>query len=358
MEEDKLERPHLFQSVPLIRADDVFTDLGVDGTGTLVAILDTGVAKNHPFFGGRVAHEACFSTTLTGFTTSVCPGGAETVIGNNAGLNCSATDCDHGTHVAGIAAGGTAGTPGSGVAPGARIIAIQVFSQINNADFCAPDPTPCIAAFSSDIIEALNHVFFQRDAFLPDVVAAVNMSLGGTATAASCPDDPRKPAVDQLRAAGIATVIASGNEFRADAISPPGCIPTAVSVGATTKQDAVAGYSNSASSLSLLAPGGAAFGVPEDDILSAVPPNLFDFKAGTSMAAPHVAGAFALLRQAHPQASVGVLLTALKTAGVPLLDTRNGIFKPRLNVRAAIAAVKGDLVPTALTGKAKTAAGA
>ncbi|HEU4369130.1 MAG TPA: S8 family serine peptidase, partial [Methylomirabilota bacterium] len=366
VEEDKLERPGLFQSVPQVGGADAFMRHGVTGSGQAVAILDTGVDKNHNFFGGRVVREACFSTNLPPFPiTSVCPGGLETVIGNNAGLNCPpfVAGCDHGTHVAGIAAGGSPGVSGSGVAPGAKIIAIQVFSRIDDAGFCAPDPSPCVAAFSSDIIEALNHVFSIRNQLAPDVIAAVNMSLGGTATAASCPLDSRKPAIDQLRAAGIATFIASGNEFKTGAISPPACIPTAISVGAVTKQDVVADYSNSASTLGLLAPGGAGaqFGVPEDDILSSVPGNQFDFKAGTSMASPHAAGAFALMREAHPTASIDVLVGAMKAAGVPVIDTRPGAsnrVKPRIDVGAAIDAAKGDLVTTVLTGPTNIAAGA
>jgi subtilisin family serine protease len=61
-----------------------------------------------------------------------------------------------------------------------------------------------------------------------------------------------------------------------------------------------------------------------------------DALTGTSMAAPHVAGTFALLRQANPSASVSEIVTALQKTGVPIRDPRNGITKPRIDVKAAL----------------------
>src|SRR6185503_20148114 len=60
--EDRLYRRELQTSVPLVNASAAWA-LGFTGRGIAVAILDTGVERTHPFFGGRVVHEACFSTT-------------------------------------------------------------------------------------------------------------------------------------------------------------------------------------------------------------------------------------------------------------------------------------------------------
>jgi subtilisin family serine protease len=114
----------------------------------------------------------------------------------------------------------------------------------------------------------------------------------------------------------------------------PACVSSAISVGNTTKTDVVSSGSNSAFFLSLLAPG--------TDIVSALPGNRIGPLTGTSMAAPHVAGAFALLRQAKPSASVGEILSALQSTGVAITDTRNNITKPRMNVKAAFDALGGS----------------
>ena len=81
--EDQLNTPFLAESVPLVQADQAwaggFAGLSLDGTGTVIAILDTGVDKSHAFLSGKVIAEACFSSNDSSLSaTSVCPGGVET----------------------------------------------------------------------------------------------------------------------------------------------------------------------------------------------------------------------------------------------------------------------------------------
>ena len=134
--------------------------------------------------------------------------------------------------------------------------------------------------------------------------------------------------MENLRSLGIAPVVASGNESRLNGFSPPACVPGVVSVGRTTNADQVFATSNSASYLSLLAPG--------TGVVSSVPGGGFGSASGTSMAAPHVAGAFALMRQAHPNAGVSEIVSRLRQTGKPIVDSRQGRTTPRLEVDRAI----------------------
>src|SRR5438309_2299974 len=335
--EDEIHHPFLAESVPLVQADQVWpggsAGLSLDGTGTVIAVLDTGVDKDHPFLGGKVVEEACFSSSFpSSGITNVCPGGVDSTAPGS-GVPCDvAGECDHGTHVAGIAAGnGQDGAVASfsGVARGAEIMAVQVFSQFNNFSICG-SLTPCALAFTSDIMAGLQRVYNRRAAHN---FTAANLSLGGQMFTSNCDNDPLKPIIDSLRAAKIATVVASGNNGFTNALSSPACISTAVSVGSTgdgsgdTPLDNVSSFSNHATFLSLLAPG--------DLITSSVPGGGFDSFEGTSMATPHVAGVFAILKQASPTATVSQMLNALQSTGASV--TRNSITKPRIRVLNALA---------------------
>ncbi len=330
--EDGLNRPFLSESIPVVQADQVwagaFGGTPFTGAGTVIAILDTGVDKNHPFLAGKVVEEACFSSNVSFFgATSVCPGGAHSSFASGSGMPCSLGGCEHGTHVAGIAAGN--GSSFSGVAKGASMMAVQVFSRFDDISVCG-STDPCIAAFDSDVLAGLDHVHTRRSA---RNFASVNMSLGANPSSSHCDGDIRKSAIDVLRSAGIPTVVASGNDGVTDAIAAPACISSAISVGSTGDAgavlDVVSGFSNSASILSMLAPGSL--------INSALTPGtgFINFQ-GTSMAAPHVAGAFALLKEARQGLTVSQMLSALQNTGLPVVDTRNQITKPRMRILDAL----------------------
>jgi subtilisin family serine protease len=329
--EDRLAYPSLSRSGPQVEAPQLWA-IGGRGKGQAVAILDTGVDRAHPFLSGRIVAEACFSTTsAANRSASVCPNGQSTQTGEGAAAPCRASGCDHGAHVAGIAAG--RGADFSGIAPDADIIAVQVFSQFSGAAVCGGQ-SPCVASFTSDQIRALDFVL-QQSAQRP--VAAANMSLGGGRAFAACDADATKPVIDQLRAAGVATAIASGNEGFRDSVSFPGCISTAVTVGAVTAQDRLASFSNCGPQVDLHAPG--------VDINSSVPGGRFASFSGTSMATPHVAGAFAALRSLHPNASVGDIEAALKSSG---LDAGG---RPRIRVAAASTALSPATGAVAVVGQ-------
>ena len=326
--ENLLLRPNLAESAALIRAPEAWA-AGYTGKNQTIAIIDSGVDKAHPFFGGRVVSEACY-------TLGQCPNSSSSSTANGSGVPCALPDeCSHGTHVAGIATGFNS-KDFSGIAPDARLISIKVFTTFGMTS----------GVYLSDMNAGLERVYQLRDSFS---IAAVNMSLGWKDPyPATC--DTLVPSttalINQLKAAGIATIIASGNNGASSRISFPACISSAVSVGsvsdsnwglcggigiptATTAADKVACYSNAYEELSLLAPG--------SPILSSIPGGGYATEHGTSMAAPHVAGAFAVLREKAPGASVDSLLDALRETGKKVTDYRNAsITTPRIDVKAAI----------------------
>jgi hypothetical protein len=330
--EDEILLPTLAESVPLIQGDQAWA-AGYDGTGTTIAILDTGVDSTHPFLAGKVIDEACFSTTQAGTSVSTCPNGTDQQIGVGAATPCSVPECIHGTHVAGIAAGNgaSAGVAFSGVAKGAHLVAVQVFSEVTNPNNCGAIGAPCAGAYAGDLIAGLEYVYSLA---LSRNIVSVNMSLGGSSFTAPCDTQPYKPAIDNLRSIGVATVIAAGNSSSGNSIASPACISTAISVGSTDKSNQVSPFSDVASFLSLFAPGSS--------INSSVPGGTYRVFSGTSMATPHVAGAWAVIRQAAPSAGVSLVLNALRQTGLPITDTRpqsTGVTVPRISIFEAIGAL-------------------
>lgn len=319
--------PTLSESTAVIGAPTAW-QMGFTGDGAVVAVLDTGVENTHPFFAGKIVSEACFSTTNPAENTvSLCPSGSSASLTPNSGMPCNFTGiCSHGTHVAGIAAGDLANGGVHGIARGAKVVAIQVFSKntmTNNVD-----------GFDADLIRGLARVLELKQSGMN--IAAANLSLGDrTRNAGYCDDllPDMKAAIDNLRSVGVATVISTGNQGFTDGISFPGCISSAVSVGSTDDGtfgtvDTVSSFSNSSSIVDLLAPG--------QTITSSIPGGGFGNMSGTSMAAPHVSGAFAVLRQRTPGASVSDMLGFLKASGKSITNTRNGSVKPRIDIGKAV----------------------
>ena len=294
----KLRRA-LVQSLPLIRQPETAAQGGA-GTGVTVAVLDSGVDYTRAAFGSCAA-----------------PGGAcKVVYARDFAPDDGLRDDDgHGTNVAGIVLG---------VAPGAQIAALDVFDGE--------------LASSSHIIAAIDWVIANRNAYN---IVAVNLSLGGRQYYSPCSSDVFATPIANARAAGILASVASGNQGYKDSMGSPACAPEAVSVGAvydanqgpvswrnctdnTTQADKITCFSNSASFLTLLAPGALidAAGLTQ---------------GGTSQAAPHVAGAIAVLRAAYPNESVDATIARLINTGVRITDS-NDITKPRIDLLAAYTA--------------------
>jgi len=290
--EDKLKRPSLAQSVQRVYPSQGASTFHGNNEWA-VAVLDTGVDRSHSFLSNKVVSEACYSNGGNlSFTSSLCPGGATSSTASGSGSPCTINGCEHGTQVAGVAAGN--GGSFDGVAKDANLISIQVYSQVNDEAFCFPDAS-CLGAFTSDIIKGLEQVYALRSSFQ---IAAANVSLGSDEVfSGTCDDQPEKAIIDLLKQANIAVVASSGNTGETSMMQAPACISSAIAVAATFDTSDTPWINNNISNaLDLFAPG--------VNITSSIPGGGFASGTGTSLAAPHVAGAWAVIRHASPNLSV------------------------------------------------------
>ncbi|OLF05309.1 hypothetical protein BU204_37220 [Actinophytocola xanthii] len=279
---DGKRKSTLEHSVPQIGAPAAW-EAGLTGTGTTVAVLDTGVDQTHPDLADREAAEQNFTDA---------PDNVDRF--------------GHGTHVASIVAGTGAKSDGRfrGVAWGARILDGKVLDDYGSG-------------YESWIVAGMEWAAEQG----ADVV---NMSLGGGDTEEL---DPLEEAVNTLSVEhGTLFVVAAGNSGPgAESVGSPGSAAAALTVGAVDRDDELAGFSSRGPRVGdggikpdITAPGveivaalhsEGTIGEPVVDGYTAL--------SGTSMAAPHVAGAAALLAQHHPDWTGAQLKAALSASARP-----------------------------------------
>ncbi len=305
---DRLHQRVLTESLPLIGQPAVAA-AGLRGAGATVAVIDDGIELTQSAFGGCTAVGTPASCRIAALQTFVANPGA---------------DAAHGTNVSAIVIG---------VAPDARIASLNVFTATG-----AP---------SSAIISAINWAIANRSSFN---IVSINMSLGDSShNVGTCSGSVFAGPIANARNAGISVVVAAGNNAYdngayVEGLSAPACAPQAVSVGAvydqalgglawsggtatactdgSTAADQVTCFSNAATYLSLLAPG------------ALINAGGYNF-GGTSQAAPHAAGALAVLRRRFTDETLAAVETRLTANGTPITDPRTGRTHPRLNLLAS-----------------------
>jgi subtilase family protein len=289
-----------------IGADRVHA-LGFAGQGVVVAVLDSGTDPlDNVDLGSSLDAEECFCSNGGG----CCPDGSS----RQSGAGSAASATSHGPGVLGIITSDGIAAP-LGVAPAARVVAVRVLDD------------GLVGTFS-DILEALDWVLENR----PDV-RLVNLSIAAGPFDADCDHfnafNEAVAGLSQiLRARGGLMIASSGNHFSATRMGSPACVSSVVSVGAVSASDLVMSFSDASASLDLLAPG--------DHIATIGSYGRIATLTGTSVAAPHVTGAAALLLAASPDLSASELESRLESRGAPILDPRNGRIYPRLDAYRAL----------------------
>ncbi|MGW2226197.1 S8 family peptidase [Streptomyces formicae] len=281
---DGTRKATLDKSVKQIGADKAWA-AGYDGKGVRIAVLDTGVDTTHPDLKDQVAAEKNFT-----------------------GAADAKDRYGHGTHVASTVAGTGAKSGGTfkGVAPGAELLNGKVLDDDGYGD-------------DSGIVAGMEWAAAEK----ADIV---NLSLGGGDTPGI---DPLEATVNKLSAdQGILFAISAGNDGRPGSVGSPGSADAALTVGAVDDNDKLADFSSQGPRVGdgAIKPDVTAPGV---DITAAAAPGSVIEKqvgqnpegyltiSGTSMAAPHVAGAAALLKQQHPDWKYAELKGALTGSTKP-----------------------------------------
>lgn len=265
-------------------------DIGT-GEGIIIAVVDSGVDLTHPDLAPKIVPGTNF----------VNPGREPQ------------DDHGHGTHVAGIAAAiANNGLGVVGVAPGARIMPVKVLDENIRGSKAA-----------EGIRWAVDHG-----------ASVINLSLGDDTQALLGPSFSE--AIEYAWSKGVICVAGAGNMYLLDSgyTDQPALV-----VSATDRNDGKPDYSSGVGSAKwgIAAPGGGSeIGPEEDKIFSTWRGNAYHYAQGTSMAAPHVAGAVAILRGLGltPEQTIERLLETAKDVGAPGWDSTFGAG--RLDVNAAL----------------------
>lgn len=255
--------------------DPVVSSFGypTTGAGVTAYVIDTGVRMTHSQFAGRIDPAQSYYYPFPSSRSCAAATSANDLQG-------------HGTHVAGVLAGATAG-----VAKGARVVPVRVLDCVGNGE-------------DSTVIAGIDWVIAHHAAGVP---AVANLSLGGPASSAL------DAAVAALQADGITVVVAAGNQSVDSCTRSPARVTRVITVAAIDRTDASASYSNYGKCNDLFAPGTQVRSAWYGDDSGLV------YMTGTSMASPFVAGAAALLLQRSPSltpAQVWASLDASSTKGV------------------------------------------
>ena len=252
-----------------IGADAAYT-AGATGRGVRVAVIDSGISLDHPEFAGRIDRSASIDIVT----------GRRSTLEDQSG---------HGSHVAGIIAANVDGAGMRGVAPDATLVAVR--ADLRDASICS---SPGCGYFDSDVAAALDHA--RRNG-----VDIVNLSIGKDSAISGA----YRKALERIVDSGALVVVAAGNDDLNQPLAPgrlansSGIRGGMLVAGAVDRNNAIFRQTNKAGDVApyfLVAPGVNVYSTFRDEGYQRL--------TGTSMAAPHIAGAAAVVKSAFPSLSM------------------------------------------------------
>ncbi len=320
VKEDRIVRALLADSATQINADYAW-DNAITGQGVQVCVIDTGIDYTHPDLSNSINKQYNFFDDI----------------------DDAMDDNGHGTHVAGIVASG--GLTYRGISHDAGLMAAKALGSGGEG-------------YASDVIDAINWCVAEG----ADVI---NLSLGEGRYSQTCDDNEIAIAANNAVDAGVVVVAAAGNDGSDTEVVTPACASKVIAVGALSKDDTRASYSDGGAPLDVCAPGGDQFGgtnypeivscfstlVANDPYLCmyfvgggcyddyfAVDGRQYIRAVGTSMATPHVAGAAALLLEANENLTPAQIKSTLEQTADDLGDAgRDDFFGwGKINIERAL----------------------
>ncbi|MBB1507443.1 S8 family serine peptidase [Pseudoalteromonas sp. SG41-1] len=328
------------------------------GSGVTVAVLDTGyrphIDLNANILPGYDMISDTFVANDGGARDSDARDPGDAVSASECGNNNSAQGSSwHGTHVAGTVAAVTNNGEGvAGVAYDAKVVPVRVLGKCGG--------------LTSDIADGIIWASGGSVSGVPanaNPADVINMSLGGSGSCSSTTQN----AINQARNNGTVIVIAAGNDNDNANNYNPGNCNGVVNVASVGRNGGRAYYSNYGTSIDVAAPGGAqSFANDSEGILSthnsgssSPSSDSYHYSQGTSMAAPHVAGVAALIKQAKPTATPDEIESILKSNTRSFPATCNNCGTGIVDAAAAVAAASGGTTPPVggnelLDGQAQT----
>ncbi|PRP77282.1 peptidase S8 and S53 subtilisin kexin sedolisin [Planoprotostelium fungivorum] len=363
-----------------VRTPSLGGNTNYDGRGWTVAVLDDGFSLSNPFLQNKAVGEACFADGEDTF----CPNGDSSQSGP--GSATPGAGGTHGTHVAGTVLGNTTGL--QGIAPGATLLGVNIFGIYPNG---SAGEYNAYSSLLDALIYVHNQTFYHK-------IAAVSLSIGSSQRYDNYCDrffTSLTTVMRALRQRDVAIVIAAGNSGFKNGIAFPACMSMAFAIGASSKGDNPASFSNSNFMVKLFAPGvdiyssidstryeyykggssytkwkllqftfiyngSMAFAIgasskgdnpasfsnsnfmvklfaPGVDIYSSIDSTRYEYYKGTSMACPVVSGAFAVYRSVYGATPTSdSILKKFQDTGRLIVDPGNGRTFPRIDLARAL----------------------